>query len=98
MYLCLGIEPSFHVCYPPVLTNRLPEEKAGNEDRTRDSNLEGWRVTATPYPHFLLFYFIFLHMSTHIFVGFLESIVLEQQYYSLAVSFPQENEHDYEVL
>ena len=25
--LCLGIEPSFHVCCPPVLTNRLPEGK-----------------------------------------------------------------------
>ena len=25
MYLCLGIEPSIHVCYPPVITNRLPE-------------------------------------------------------------------------
>ena len=25
-YLCLGIEPSFHVCCPPVLTNRLPED------------------------------------------------------------------------
>ena len=24
--LCLGIEPNFYVCCPPVLTNRLPEE------------------------------------------------------------------------
>ena len=26
LVLCLGIEPSFHVCCPPVLTNRLPED------------------------------------------------------------------------
>ena len=25
VFLCLGIEPSFYVCYPPVITNRLPE-------------------------------------------------------------------------
>jgi hypothetical protein len=24
--------------------------RAGDGDRTRDSNLEGWRVTATPHP------------------------------------------------
>ena len=33
-YLCLGIEPSFHVCCPPVLTNRLPEVVVGVGDFT----------------------------------------------------------------
>ena len=46
--LCLGIEPSFQVRCPPVLTNRLPEE-ASDGDRTRDKSLEGSHVTATPH-------------------------------------------------
>ena len=50
MFLRLGIEPSFHVCCPPVLTNRLPKKmvmSAHHQRQTLDAVFAALKAVKT---------------------------------------------------
>ena len=55
MVLCLRIELSVQVCCPPVLTNRLPEVKIGDELQERihgfEPRIKVWKTLVLPLHH-----------------------------------------------